>query len=237
MKLSYLLKQPDFLLVTLLFLVSSTTSVMLYQRVLKETRRGGLFSEPLRIGAHGYQILSNRRCVGSFTNKLVDDGKTLSFTSEGLVRMKVQGMPLNAKLSAQASFNLLGQLGGSIVDVQTENFSIRIGTVNIDPLRIIIKGKVGAGDFKHEFAVPGPIELRRVGLSSYLLRHARFEALNVAHVEPVLGFLRGQLQFTVVPAGASSLACDDQTARLDLDSLVATVKTGFGGLSSLLAGL
>jgi hypothetical protein len=153
--------------IALLVAVTSAAIVWIgLDRLSWETRRTTLTVGELRLGTNHFSFETGEgkaSCFGALTTTLSDDGNHHSITFQGWLKLALLGQIRIQAFRGELSFNPLGQMGVSLLEIPSGDDVMKIGTKNINPITVLAFRN--ATDEKPIFQqdLPGPVELRREG--------------------------------------------------------------------------
>lgn len=227
-------RKPLFLAL-LVTVVCFATSVELYARLLEKDEAPVPLLPVLIEGVHEYEVFSGSRCVGSFVSSFIYDGK-YQLESELVLRMRARERSKVVSANLQATFNSLGQLGGSILTIVLDNATVTIGTTDVNPFNVVLGLKSPRRNFRFSYLFPGPIELVREGAGQFRLRYRYLSEQGLAaptqsSVPPIFK----ALQLNVLPRQGEGF-CVDAEASIQLDPLIDWVETLATRYDSLFSG-
>jgi len=173
------------------FLLSYT-----YDRLTAESMRGGLLAQPLAVGRREFAIVSHGACVGRISQDFRDESEVLHFEAEGELHVALRGIKRVGRIKTLASFNVLGQMGAGGVALTGQDFFLNVALQEIDPIKVTVTGHVGGQKFEKQLTLPGPIELQRLGLNEYRLRHGRYRVLEGEGAQMFSSFLNDKLRLS-----------------------------------------
>lgn len=225
----------DTIIATLVVILTGALLVHTSSRIAQESLKGNLLGQLLSLGEHRFIIESHGNCVGKFTQRLEDENDLLNFTGEGQLRVSLHGDTKETKLNVLASFNMLGQMGAGGFLLEGQGFVVRVTFQEIDPIQIVVHVESAGQQFERKLQIPGPIELQRVGLRSYRLRHGRFHLLEGGGAGMVSSFLSDKLQ--LASKEAAPQACSAGLTPLDLTPVSDSLLRLASGMSLFTQGL
>jgi hypothetical protein len=135
------------------------------------------------------------------------------------LRVSARNAKQAAKVSLTGEFNSLGQLGGSIADLQFNDHSMRFGTIGVNPAQLVFRYTDSAGKVKNfTKSVPGPIEIYPDGKDQYRIRYRYMPVKQIkAQATSGLPLAFEELALEVLPV--EDFNCD-QDRYLNLDPLI-----------------
>lgn len=166
MSIPFIRKRSGFCIALLLFILSSSGSIYAYGKIVESRTGTGGALHAVPIGEHSFELLHESKCVGHFSTKVERKDDAFNFTGDGIVRIKIGSTAYAPQLRLVASFNSLGQLGGSFLKVRNGPNQFTVGTTNVNPIKVIIKSQAEQQLLKYELSVPGPITLTAQGNKS-----------------------------------------------------------------------
>ncbi|MDC0358508.1 hypothetical protein OAO01_06800 [Oligoflexia bacterium] len=189
----------------------------MYSRIVKQERKRAAVLQSIPVGKIDRIILSAGKCVGSTSTSLSSAGD-YELLSTGLLRASLTSKPYTATISFKASFNALGQLGGSVIKVQVGDVNILVGTTEINPIKLIFKGNFGKRKIEFKRAFPGPIELLENSDGTYRIyyKHGKFPNVAAADFDeqPLLKLLKFEMR-NQAPESALCAAGQEDLVNLD----------------------
>jgi hypothetical protein len=214
----------------------SLTGATFSYRTLKSREDALLFGEGIfTIGEFDYRLVQgqgdSRVCVGEYRGSFLPDGNTYVYRGSGFINVEFEGAQFSPQISVQAAFSELNQLGGSAVRVTEKDLFFSIGTVGVDPIRILSKTVDAGKESKYEFPLPGPIELRRTGKTSFGLRYPHFTRLRMLPKGP--SELTALLRSSFTLEDAATNRCD-RNGSLNAAPFVTILRAFVGRFGSLL---
>ena len=150
-------------------------SVVAYSRIL--AREGPLQAliPTIPQGENSYILSNDKGCVGEFHTSMKFYEGHYEFIAHGFIRIHYQDQVVEPQVELNASFNSIGQLGGSILRVRRDDNELRAGTKDLNPLHVIFYIREGSKEKnRYETLVPGPITLRKNGDGSFRLEYLHF---------------------------------------------------------------
>lgn len=153
--------------IALLVAVTSATVVWIgLERLSWETRRTTLTVGELRLGTNHFTFNTGdgkASCFGALTTTLSDDSNHHSIRFQGWLKLALPGQIRIQDFRGELSFNPLGQMGASLLEIPHGDDIMKIGTKNINPITMLAFRN--SKDEKPIFqqALPGPVEIRKEG--------------------------------------------------------------------------
>jgi len=141
-------------------------------------------------------------------------------------------------IDLSAVFNSLGQLGGSVLEIKTNNLDLLAGTTGVNPLKLIFSARVNSRTFDYEHSMPGPVKIMKNQDGSYRIQYRHFDLSSLSGAYLDHKFLIESFGLSVVDS--TGLSEEDQALRsaIIFDPLVNNMKLLMKnlGLEHLLEG-
>lgn|GEM_PF-4035417 len=213
-----LIKQTDFVLAFLIFVLTSAGVWWAYAALHEQQLKGGLLNEPVKVGRREHAVLSGSACVGTLFSELNDGEGFLNLGLGGDIHAVFRERILRIHLKGEASFNVLGQMGGGIFNLKAEDLDMKVGLLEIDPITVTVNGVIGGRKLKHKFSIPGPVELKHAGPGRYKLYYRHLRALNNPYAAGLIEQSRQAMGLKIVPLEDGSATCvKENLVSLNLD--------------------
>ena len=148
-------------------------SLLAFSRLADEESSMNTLIDDLVLGRNRFVFTPDQgghSCFGEAILTLDDDRHQFQIALTAWIRLKLNERIWMQEFAGKLVFNPLGQLGGSIVNTTFAGIPMRFGTVNINPMTLIIND-YSDHSTKKQFRqnVPGPVELRHLGSNHFRL--------------------------------------------------------------------
>lgn len=220
-------------------LIASTVSGYSYRALLREREAAILPLQDLQIGITRLNLLSNDQCIGHLEYTFArSDEDSYSITGGGKIWVAYQGNQVEFKLSIEAFFNKLGQLGGSVFQLVAGKNQALIGSSGTNPIEVALKFQLDGSDrVERRIQVPGPITLKRLSSGNFQV-HAQLlrsfgSTMKRIGDQPLLTALRLRTE----PINERINCASGKVSGLALDPLVNMLKLLEGVTNPLLKEL
>ena len=152
-------------------------------RVVASVQGGGKGTVmELPAGAHRYVLRTKEGVVGAFHTSLQFDADQYAFELHGAMRLKVGATLVEPTVEFTASFNSIGQLGGTRGTVQAPGVWIRFGSTDIDPIKLSLRTAIdGVAPIQYATLVPGPVVLSAAKPGTFNLEYLHFGSLLASY--------------------------------------------------------
>ncbi len=219
-----------------LFSVSTLTGMAAYRDI--STKNG---AESLNVmipgGLRRYRVVAHDNCVGVFEHALDRTDTGFTIRGSGEIRFLLHGTAQTARGTFDAAFNSFGQLGGSLLKLRIGELELRVGSIDIDPIRIKGSLQGPGGTQRIDTSLRGPMVLKQVEAQSYALQYEYLDTLGTlikgAESQPMLSALMWKFEPTeeadAACTGASAGAIDLTQIAALAEGLVARTNAWTGG--------
>ncbi|MCB0333585.1 MAG: hypothetical protein KDD55_08810 [Bdellovibrionales bacterium] len=164
-----------------LFVLSVTFSVLQYGSLLKlERPESPVDSIPL--GERHFRITSRGMCVGGL-EVVVSNTEDYEIQGRGLVHVHFGGADYDIRLSLTSAFNSFGQLAAALLRFETDDFDLKIGLREVNPIYLDVIARSGDKSFRQRHTFPGPLLLVPQGEDHFQFRY-RFTPVEFASTGP-----------------------------------------------------
>lgn len=230
MRTALLIRRRDFWIASLLAALCVILFLLSMNRILSATEQMNMFGTLLEAGSQSYRVHAGERCIGNITIELHENIEDFQVNLNGAIKVLSSGRVVDLALEVSGTFNILGQLGGGVLEITDGEHAIKVGLLDIDPIRVIVRSGPKGHDIKRaELAIPGPVELRRVRSRSYLISYRPLGSRPL----PVAAALGGGLDLQIVKVGSRQEICEEREV-LDLTPYVQSLQNSYGGIISFL---
>ena len=237
MRLVRIIRELDFLLAFTLFFCAGVGSWYAYAAMMADQKRGSLLENSLRLGVHRFVLKSRGQCVGEVESGLETNEEGLSWNLSGDILVDLSGQTVPITLNVQAGFNLLGQLGGAVIELEAKGNELRLGLLDIDPIKVTVRMTNQGVRKEHNFVIPGPFLLKKSGRQEYRIYYRALSGLDNSYFRIFAEGMRGGIDLAVQQSTASGSDCrDSPRAALNLDPVVRALHERFSGLAGLAPG-
>lgn len=228
-------KSFPFLVASLLFLTSTAIGVISYEEIRQREKNVTSLLPEIRPGRHSYCLNSQGRSFGAFEfdypETIEDYGK---FSLKGSLALNYNQALLSVDFGGDFTFNSLGQLMATFVEIKSSNNKLFFSTSGINPIKLNIKlVRAGSKTTLNEQVFPGPILLKATKSGAYSLVYPGFPQLQSGGIEQLVNNTLNTLSMDIAVDEQGQSNCrQDQLVPLDLTSLL----SGLDKLRFLLSG-
>ena len=169
------------LFATILFCGATLLALLSFRQLAANVRQPNDQLFALKSGKHSWQLFDqNTKCIGNINLEFEHSSSSSSLNASGSVRLKTPAGSIPLDVTVEMNFNDLGQLGGSILRLKSENISASIGSMNVAPVNIRIRHQLsGQNQRVYDLSIPGPIFIEPVSSDTYRLRYRYLENFNL----------------------------------------------------------
>jgi hypothetical protein len=209
----------------LIALVTGAVSLYLYQEVQREAQavRVVLASVPKGSSHFSLTLKDNPgRCFGGIDSTLTEEKGQVSLSYTAWLGLRVGDTEQVQEASGSLMFNPLGQLGGALVQTTIKGTSVRVGTLNINPITLVVHVGPDSSTPLFQQNIPGPITVNHEG-EIFTIRAPALR--SKASIPPAIALPTGLPKLQLTPTRCSRTKHDH--LQLSLESL-----SQFSGVAS-----
>lgn len=188
-----------------------------YTSIINESAANHTLVQNISEGSQKYHINNLSDCIGEFEYSLNSQNNIYMLLANGSFSIQIDKNIINPSFDIQATFNSIGQLGGSLLRVSTNNSFFSIGTSGIDPINIKLRTKIENVASENNLSIAGPINLIKQKDSLFKIEFSQFPKLkdySSSLFEPTISFLS---QISLKKNDANSDKCSvDKRNKFDL---------------------
>ncbi len=160
-----------------LLVFSVTFSVLQYGSLLQLERPESPV-DGIPVGERHFQISSHGMCIGGI-EFLAYEGDEYEISSRGLVRVRYDAKEYEVRLSLTTAFNSFGQLAAALLRFESDDFDIKLGLREVNPIHFDLIARVKDKVTRHRHLFPGPLLALPQGDDHIQFRY-RFAPVEVA---------------------------------------------------------
>lgn len=181
------LKLPNELFPSIIiFLAALTTSIITYSTISLEASGARTFVSGISEGEKDFAVLHKGACIGKISSSLSSQNSILVMHASGTVNIAIGQNLFSPNLELQATFNSIGQLGGSLLKLSIDNSFISIGSSGIDPMNVKLRTKIDTSETQKNFSISGPVEMKRGNDGKYSVEYAQLSQMR-EHSDSLFG--------------------------------------------------
>jgi hypothetical protein len=169
-----------------LFAVFTVVGVTAYARITYRDQHKSRLLDSLEIGTKRYYVTQQKRCSGILTRTISEQDKEITVNIDYALDVRLKDQLWPTTLEFRAEFNALGQLAASILKLSTPHGLLKVGTLEINPIRASVSFETEKHTAQRNLDVPGPIELWQNPSGGFDLRYRYLEKLNAGHSNKLL---------------------------------------------------
>jgi hypothetical protein len=179
------LLRVDILVAILALLLSGYAILYFATTVTADNRQVIKLPMLLNQEAKQFLILHKKNCLGYLQTSLSSNEDAYLIKTEAKIFFKQYQEKLEIKITSLIDFNLLGVNSGSISTISSEDLWLRVTSIDSDPIKIDIRGKVLGNDTRQSFSVPGPVILKKTLDGSYQLEFEKVNNMPLINLQQV----------------------------------------------------
>lgn len=223
-------KNSDIFIALIGIVASSLSCLFAYNNILESENAANILSNSLKFGSSNYQVKQNDACIGEINTQLKKD-KDYYLESKISLNLSFREQPLDSHININATFNPLGQMLNSSINIDSPILCLALSSNQINPIlyNLAVRSgfnlecdkKAGITDkvYKTSGSLVGPVTIKEnatlVSISAPGLRQAKQMTFS-----PLASSIHDSMQLSVAEAQS-----DCSSARLDLAPLVELLKS------------
>ena len=161
----------SFYIALLIFIAAFSGAVMAFTAMQKRDQERAFMSGAVTEGEHFYLGMGPNGCAAIFALSLKQDADNSAFEAGGILNAVYRGNKIPMRMRLAAYFNALGQLIGSYLKITFLGNRITLGTLNVNPIRIILRASIDGQVYRYQASFPGPVELVPAGTGFFRMKY------------------------------------------------------------------
>ena len=162
----------------LIFFAALTTSIYTFSLINYETLSARTIVSGVQEGQKKYVLSDSGKCIGTLESNLTSQNSIFIIHASGSLDVNIGQTKVRPTLDLQATFNSIGQLGGSLLRVSIDDSYFSVGSSGIDPMNLKLRSKVRNVEVQREVSVNGPVEMKKQRDGTYRIEYPELHRLK-----------------------------------------------------------